>query len=112
MKIKVREITLSSNGKLAEVFQDRLIGLMFKSEMKGYDSLLIKKCNSIHTFFMRFNIDVIFVDKNLKILKIYRELRPWRMTTMVWRATQVLELNGGAVPKEVIVGDILDICTS
>lgn len=54
--------------KYASSFKDRLIGLMFKKNINY--CLCFKKCNSIHTFFMRENIIVVFTDKNKKILKI------------------------------------------
>ena len=53
-------------------FFSRLIGNMFKKEIKI--ALLFNKCNSIHTFFMRSNIDVIMCDKNNKILYYYKNL--------------------------------------
>ena len=46
---------------------------------KDFDYILKIKCNSIHTFFMKTNIDVILTDKNDKILYIYRNVKPWRI---------------------------------
>lgn len=58
----------------ADSFFKRLIGLMFK---KSFDYILeFDRCNSIHTFFMRTNIDVYMTDKNKKILFIYKDLKP------------------------------------
>ncbi len=54
--------------KNAKNFKDRLLGLMFKKNINY--CLCFKKCNSIHTFFMKENIIVVFTDKNKKILKI------------------------------------------
>ena len=55
-------------------FYNRLTGLMFKKNINY--GLLFKKCNSIHTFFMKENIDVIMTDKNNKILYYYNNLKP------------------------------------
>ena len=52
-----------SKVKLANNIYDRLLGLMFKKQLNNFDGLLIKPCNSIHTFFMKMNIDVIFLEK-------------------------------------------------
>lgn len=112
MKMKKGEIILSHDLKLAYKASERMVGLMFKDEMVGYDGLLIKPCNSIHTFFMKFSIDAIFLDKNFKIKKIYRNLKPWRMTRLVFGATQVLELQSGTVSKDIVEGDILELCTN
>lgn len=112
MKVEANNKILSHDLRVASSFFSRLIGLMFKKEMKGYDGLLIKQCNSIHTFFMLFTIDAVFLNKNNEVIKVYRNLKPWRMTRIVWRASQVLELNAGTVPNDLKEGDSLNICTS
>lgn len=112
MKVEVNGKTLSYELKIASSFFSRLIGLMFKKGMKDYDGLLIKQCNSIHTFFMFFTIDAIFLNKNNEVIKIYRNLKPWRMTRIVWRASQCLELNAGTIPDDLKEGDSLSICTN
>ena len=55
-------------------FNYKLLGLMFKKNINY--SLLIKNCKSIHTFFMKENIDVLLLDKNNKILDIKRNIKP------------------------------------
>lgn len=87
----------------------RMKGLMFASDMIGYDALFIKPCNSIHTFFMKFPIDVLFISKEMKVVKIMRNLLPWRMTRMYFTAHQVLELKGGTLDERVKVGDELEV---
>ena len=72
--------------KVAKSFKDRLIGLMFAKSLGEYNGLLISPCRSIHTFFMRMSIDVIFLDKNYKIIKIIRRMKPWRVTGIYFRA--------------------------
>lgn len=59
-------------------FKNRLLGNMFKKEIKY---LLFDKCHSIHTFFMLDEIDVIFLDKNNKIIKTVSNLKPWKICT-------------------------------
>ncbi len=56
-------------------FKDRLNGMTLKKE-KENTIYCFPKCNSIHTFFMRKNIDVIMTDKNNNIIKIYNNLKP------------------------------------
>ena len=65
---------LNINIKICNKFHDRLFSLMFKKNINY--GLCFPKCNSIHTFFMFENIDVIMTDKNYNILYIYKNLNP------------------------------------
>lgn len=92
----------------ARTFFQRLMGLMFKKDMLAFDGLFIPDCKSIHTCFMRFEIDVLFLDKDLNIIKIIESLKPWRLTNIVFKAMGVLELPGGSVSKYGLkVGDLI-----
>lgn len=64
------------NLKVCNNFFSRLIGNMFTKNIKP---LVFNHCNSIHTFFMKKNIDVLMFDKNKKHLKTYENLRPWKI---------------------------------
>lgn len=66
------------NIKICKTFKTRLLGLMFQKKAIDF-GLCFPHCNSIHTFFMRQNIDVIMTDKNNKILYIYKNLKPWKI---------------------------------
>lgn len=107
MIVKKNDLIITENVKLANSIIDRMIGLMFKKEMRGFNALLIEPCNSIHTFFMRYDIDVIFLSKNNEVVKIIRNMRPWRLSWIYFRATKVLEMKGGTLPEEVVKGDKL-----
>ena len=63
--------------KVCTGYKDRLIGLMFKKEVK--EEYLFPKCKSVHTFFMKTNIDIIAINKEGKIIKIYRDVKPNRI---------------------------------
>ena len=90
--------------KLADNLITRIIGLMFKTELKESNGLLIKPCNSIHTFFMFFNLDILFISSKGEIVKVIRKMKPWRMTWIYFRSNQVLELKGGTLPLNVTQG--------
>jgi len=60
-------------------------------------ALLILKCSSIHTFFMRFYIDVVFLDKTYKVLRVVKNLKSWHVVMPVSSASSVLELKAGLV---------------
>lgn len=101
---------------VAENTLTRMKGLMFSDEIPDEaDGFLIKRCNSIHTFFMNYPLDVVFLDKNLKVVKIIENLRPWKLTLFYLRATQTLELRGnhlkGHLSRPLQTGDQLEaIC--
>lgn len=80
--------------EIADTFLTRLKGLMFIKEAppKG---LFLKKCNSIHTFFMKFNIDVVFLDKDNKVIKIIRGLKPGKIVSPVKGVSSVVEGKEG-----------------
>jgi len=93
---------------IAESFISRLQGLMFTRSLPMGSALWIRKCKSIHTFFMNFAIDVIFIDKNLVVKRVYRNLAPWHMTKIIWQADSVIELSAGTLSSvRVDIGDEL-----
>ena len=100
---------LVKEGRIAQNFFHRLKGLMFDQKMEAFDGLLITRCNSIHTFFMNFNIDVIFLDKEYRIVKIKRDIKPWRMSPFYFSASSVLELKGGTLSNEIRENDQLEV---
>jgi len=71
-------------------------------------ALHIVPCNSIHSFFMRFPIDVVFLDKHGKILHMLHAFPPWRVGTLVVGARSALELRAGALQfSKTQVGDFI-----
>lgn len=103
--VKSKNIVLASQVKVADDFIGRLIGLMFKKSMNGFDALLVVNTKSIHTCFMRYSMDLLFLDKKNKIIKISRYMKPWRCTLLYFSAVNALELKGGAISSEIKVGD-------
>ena len=81
--------------KEAKTFYERLIGLMFKKNIKY--GLLFNNCKSIHTFFMREEIDIIFTDSNDKIIKTCKNVKPRRILIAPKGATRVYELPKGTI---------------
>lgn len=106
-KAKIKSQLIGNRIKFANNTIDRMLGLMFTKELPDCDGLLIGPCNSIHTFFMRYPIDVVFLDKNKTIVKIVRNKKPWGMTWVYWKATSVLELAGNSLDPAVKEGDQL-----
>ncbi len=79
-------------------FLERMRGLLGKPKLGVDEGLLIEPCSSVHTFGMRYTIDVLFLDKQLTIVKTVKSLRPWRMAAS-YASSIVLELADGSINK-------------
>lgn len=99
---------IASNISRADNFWTRLSGYMFRSKPHT-PGILFEPTNAIHTFFMNFALDVIFLDKNFQIIKIYRNMVPWRHTWFHWKSRKALELPAGQFPLDINEGDILEV---
>lgn len=80
---------------LLDNFFSRLLGLMFRQSIDGSTAYVLKPCNGIHSFFMRFPIDVIFIDKENRILLCVENMKPWRINPIVKNAHAVIEMKAG-----------------
>ena len=80
--------------ELADSFIGRGRGLLGRKELRRGQGMLIRPTWSVHTWFMRFAIDVVFLDADLTVLMLAQRLRPWRAAAR-WRAHQALELPAG-----------------
>lgn len=87
----------------ADTFFKRLVGLMGKKKLLSGQAMLISPCADIHTCFMKFPIDAVFLDHNFIVVDIINNLYPWRFSGRVREAKQVLELPSGTVKKIGIV---------
>jgi uncharacterized membrane protein (UPF0127 family) len=81
--------------ELATTFWTRFRGLMGRASLAPDEGMLFRPGGSIHMFFMRFPIDAVFCDRDLQVLKVARDLKPWRMAG-ARGAKVVLELAAGA----------------
>jgi uncharacterized membrane protein (UPF0127 family) len=85
----------------------RRTGLLRRASFPEGHALIIAPTNAIHTFFMKFPIDVAFVAKDGRIVKTRSRLRAWRLAA-AWRAYAVIELPAGALDRSLTVaGDLL-----
>lgn len=97
----------SEQVNTAENFISRLIGLMGKKKMPVGSALILKPCNQVHTFFMRFKIDVIFLDRQWVVKHLIVNMAPWRISILVTGARMVVELPRGTLLNKVTPGDKL-----
>ena len=85
----------------------RMRGLLGRRELPEGSGMLIDAAPSVHMFFMRFPIDVVFLNRDLKVVRVVERLRPWRVAG-ARRAAAALELPAGAAAAAgVEIGDIL-----
>ncbi|MDR1417777.1 MAG: DUF192 domain-containing protein [Endomicrobium sp.] len=82
--------TINIEIKIAKTFLSRLLGFMFKKNVKY--AILLKNCRSVHTFFMRFNIDIVFLDKENKIIKVVKNVKPFRIVLPIKNSFSILEV--------------------
>ena len=85
-------------AELALTSASRRRGLLGRDRLDPGAALVIAPCNSIHTFFMRFAIDVAFVDRDGQVLRIKATVRPWRLAVTL-RAFAVVELAAGELMR-------------
>ena len=99
--------TIASEVELALTRTDRRHGLLGRTTFDLAAALVISPCWSIHTAFMKFAIDVVFVDRSGRAIRIVRNLPPWRIAVAA-RAHAVIELPAGSLrTRDVRVGDEL-----
>jgi uncharacterized protein len=83
---------------LAETTLTRLRGLLGRSGLSSDEGMLLRPASAIHTGFMRFPIDAVFLDRGNRVVRVAAELRPWRMATCRG-ARAVLELAAGEAAR-------------
>jgi uncharacterized membrane protein (UPF0127 family) len=83
---------------LADTALTRMRGLLGRRELPSGEGLLLRPASSIHMAFMRFPIDAVFLDAQGRVVKVARELKPWR-TAAARRATAVVELPAGEASR-------------
>jgi uncharacterized membrane protein (UPF0127 family) len=92
-----RDTLLAERATEARSFPARFLGWMGKREILPGEALHIVPCNGIHTLFMRTPIDALFLDQDLKVVRTYSRIQPWRVTPVILKVTSVLELAPGTV---------------
>jgi uncharacterized membrane protein (UPF0127 family) len=96
---ETRGALLAERTELAERALDRMRGLLGRDGLADGSALVIRPCTSIHTFFMRFAIDVLFLDDRGRALRAIGSMRPFRLTRIYPRAACVAELPAGTLAR-------------
>lgn len=107
---KTKNTVLAEKAEIADTPSMRIKGLLGKDNLKQGTGLVIVPCSSIHTFFMRFSIDVLFLDRQNRVVKIARSLLPGRIFGSFLKGKLAIELPIGTLDKtNTKVSDLVEI---
>ena len=109
MRNETRNTVLADGAELANTSATRRTGLLKHDRLEPGDGLWIVPCESVHTFFMKFPIDLVYLDKRRKVRKVRHAVPAWRLSACL-TAHSVLELPAGTVKRTgTSVGDELAV---
>jgi uncharacterized membrane protein (UPF0127 family) len=99
---------LASRAVWAGSLRARMVGLLGRADLSEGEGLILAPCQAVHMWFMRFAIDVVFVDRAWRVLALCAPLRPWQCSSWVRGAWAAVEVPTGSVAQaQVAVGDTL-----
>jgi uncharacterized membrane protein (UPF0127 family) len=84
-------------AEMADGPATRMVGLLGRDSLDRGAGLILDPCRLIHTAFMRFAIDAVFIDRQLRVTRVARHVRPFRLAWGGWAAHYTLELAAGAL---------------
>ena len=104
-----RKTELATMVETANSFWKRLRGLLGRRALENGEGLWIVPCRGVHTHGMTFDIDVLFLDANLRVLACEEHFKPGRISGLRWGAKSVLELSAGSVRRSgTCIGDKIE----
>ncbi len=107
---RARGVTLVERGKIAATAWERLKGLLGRASLARGDGLLLQGEQAIHTMGMKIAIDVLFLDKRARVVRIVHSMPPARVTPFVFQSANVLELPAGLAKETgTQLGDEIEI---
>lgn len=107
---QTRNTLLAHRVIMADNFFSRLKGLIGRPGLPPGWCLVIDPCNSVHTIFMRFGIDLLFVDRSGKAVRLVENLPPFRFTPVVRGSRLVIEFPSGTLARTgTLAGDTITI---
>jgi uncharacterized membrane protein (UPF0127 family) len=99
-----KKVTLADKAGIADTCGSRLKGLLGRKDLPKGDGLVIDPCTGIHTIGMKFNIDVLFLDRSSCVIGLRKGITPNHFTRIFWKAKRAVEL-----PVETIEDSATDI---
>ena len=105
---ETRGTLLGDRIEVADTSLSRFLGLIPKRGLNAGEGLWIRPSSGVHTFGMKFAIDVIGLDKNRQVIKLWQNLVPYRISSISGRLRSVVELSAGRIAEcKVELGDVL-----
>jgi uncharacterized membrane protein (UPF0127 family) len=105
-----RGTTIGDRIQVADTSLSRMFGLLGKRGLNPGEGLWIMPSSGVHTVGMMFSIDVIGLDKQLRVIKLWPRLVPFRVTSVSLRMRSVIELEAGRIDAcQVALGDVIQI---
>lgn len=102
-----RGTTIGRHIDSAASFWARAQGFIGRADLPADHALVLHPCNGVHALFLTFPLDVIYLDRDDRVLRVFR-LRPWHIGPIVWRSRTVIELpTGTAARTGTVVGDLI-----
>jgi hypothetical protein len=113
IRVKVMNRTakrvLADRAILAKTWMERMVGLLGKKRLEDGEGLVIEDCSAIHTFLMKFPIDVLFLDEEMKVIATLSHLKPFRIAIRR-KGRVVVELPSGKIEEsKTKMGDMVEI---
>lgn len=96
---QTRGVVLADEVKMADTFVSRFFGLMGRAMLPEGEGVVIVPCSGVHTLFMRFPIDVIYISREGKVVRVDEAMRPWRLGRIVRTSRYVVELPQGTAAR-------------
>ena len=106
-RLRVREQDIGVQVSITETARERMRGLLGRAALGSGEALLLERCGSVHTFGMRFAIDIVFLDRRHCVVAIHHDV-PRRRMSFSLRATHTLEMPAGSARQHgLAIGDLL-----
>ena len=90
-----KNVTLAEDVIIAKTLFSRVKGLLGRKVFLPGQAIILDPCNSVHTFLMHFPIDILFIDKDYKVIQALPYLKPNRISPVYWHSSKVIELPAG-----------------
>ena len=86
-------------------------GLTILNNFQNFDGLLLENCRIIHSFFMRFSFDAVFLDKNFRVIALLPNFKPFRISKYYKKSKYVIELPKNSINKfDICLNDQFEVC--
>lgn len=107
---QTKQTQIANQARLANTFLSRMVGLLKTPSLESGQGLIITSCQQIHMFFMKYALDVIFVDKENRVVGLVEAIQPWGLSPIFWSASQAIELPVGTIQfSQTQIGDQITI---